>query len=161
MAHIESFRAEEIAEKFALLAPTMDERQTRLWLAAEAKAIGRGGIAAVTRATGVLGKRIGMGIRELDQLVIEPPQEPPDSQRIRRPGAGRKKLTDADATLVEDLESLIAPETRGDPESLLRLTTKSQRGSSMAPGPRGLMRGKRTMLPYLSPALPNRTRTCV
>lgn len=127
MAHIESFRAEEIAEKFALLAPTMDERQTRLWLAAEAKAIGRGGIAAVTRATGVLGKRIGKGIRELDQLVIEPPQEPPDSQRIRRPGAGRKKLTDADVTLVEDLESLIAPETRGDPESLLRWTTKSVR----------------------------------
>ena len=127
MAHIESFRAEEIAEKFALLAPTMDERQTRLWLAAEAKAIGRGGIAAVTRATGVLGKRIGMGIRELDQLAIEPPQEPPNSQRIRRPGAGRKKLTEADETLVEDLESLIAPETRGDPESLLRWTTKSVR----------------------------------
>jgi transposase len=127
VAHIESFRAEEIAEKFALLAPTMDERQTRLWLAAEAKAIGRGGIAAVTRATGVLGKRIGMGIRELDQLAIEPPQEPPNSQRIRRPGAGRKKLTEADETLVEDLESLIAPETRGDPESLLRWTTKSVR----------------------------------
>ena len=127
MAHIESFRAKEIAEKFALLAPTMDERQTRLWLAAEAKAIGRGGIAAVTRATGVLGKRIGMGIRELDQLAIEPPHEPPHSQRIRRPGAGRKKLTEADSTLVEDLESLIAPETRGDPESLLRWTTKSVR----------------------------------
>jgi hypothetical protein len=58
----------------------LDERQTCLWLAAEAKAIGRGGIAAVTRATGVLG-----------------------SQRIRRPGAGRKKLTEADETLVEDL----------------------------------------------------------
>ena len=85
------FRAQEIAEKFALLAPTMDERQTRLWLAAEAKAIGRGGIAAVTRATGVLGKRIGIGIRELELMAIKPPQEPPGSQRVRRPGAGRKK----------------------------------------------------------------------
>jgi transposase len=127
VAHIESFRAEEIAEKFALLAPTMDERQTRLWLAAEAKAIGRGGIAAVTRATGVLAKRIGMGIRELEQMVKRPPQEPPGSQRIRRSGAGRKKLTETDETLVEDLEAIIAPETRGDPESPLRWTTKSVR----------------------------------
>ncbi len=105
----------------------MDERQTRLWLAAEAKAIGRGGLAAVTAATGVLRKRIGMGIRELEQMARNPPPEPPGSQRIRGPGAGRKKLTDKDATLVADLESLVAPETRGDPESLLRWTTKSVR----------------------------------
>jgi transposase len=105
----------------------MDERQTRLWLAAEAKAIGRGGLAAVTAATGVLRKRIGMGIRELEQMARNPPLEAPGSQRIRGPGAGRKKLTDKDATLVDDLESLVAPETRGDPESLLRWTTKSVR----------------------------------
>jgi hypothetical protein len=105
----------------------MDERQTRLWLAAEAKAIGRGGLAVVTAATGVLRKRIGSGIRELERMALEPLQEPPQSQRVRRPGAGRKKLTDIDGTLVEDLESLIAPETRGDPESLLRWTTKSVR----------------------------------
>src|SRR5256885_5257126 len=105
----------------------MNERQTRLWLAAEAKAIGRGGLAAVTAATGVLRKRIGIGIRELERMALQPLQEPAQSQRIRRPGAGRKKLTEIDATLVDDLESLIAPETRGDPESLLRWTTKSVR----------------------------------
>ena len=127
MAHVDGSRVEEIAEKFALLAPTMDERQTRLWLAAEARAMGRGGIAAVTVATGVLRKRIGIGIRELEQMALEPPREPPRSQRIRRPGAGRKKLTETDGTLVADLESIIAPETRGDPESLLRWTTKSVR----------------------------------
>jgi transposase len=124
---IDSSRVAEISQKFALLTPTMDERQTRLWLAAEAKAIGRGGLAAVTAATGVLRKRIGMGIRELERMARNPPPEPPGSQRIRGPGAGRKKLTDKDVTLVADLESLVAPETRGDPESLLRWTTKSVR----------------------------------
>jgi hypothetical protein len=125
---IDGSRVAEIAQKFALLMPTMDERQTRLWLAAEANAIGRGGLAAVTAATGVLRKRIGAGIRELEQMArSNPPLEPPRSQRIRSPGAGRKKLTDKDATLVADLESLVAPETRGDPESLLRWTTKSVR----------------------------------
>ena len=58
MTLIDSSRVAEIAQKFALLMPTMDERQTRLWLAAEAKALGRGGLAAVTAATGVLRKRI-------------------------------------------------------------------------------------------------------
>lgn len=124
---IDGARIAEIAQKFALLMPTMNERQTRLWLAAEAKALGRGGVAAVTAATGVLRKRIGIGIRELEQMARKPPQELPSTQRIRKPGAGRKKLTDKDATLLEDLDSLVAPETRGDPESLLRWTTKSVR----------------------------------
>ena len=127
MTLIDSTRVAEIAEKFALLAPILNERQRRLWLAAEAQALGRGGIAAVTAATGVLRKRIGMGIRELEQVARKPPQESPSSQRIRSPGAGRKKLTDKDGTLVKDLESLIEPQTRGDPESLLRWTTKSVR----------------------------------
>ena len=127
MAQVDDSRLTEISEKFALLAPTMDERQTRLWLAAEAKALGRGGIAAVTRATGVLGKRIGMGLRELAQMALQPIENLAEPARIRRPGGGRKKLTEVDETLIDDLESLVAPETRGDPESLLRWTTKSVR----------------------------------
>jgi hypothetical protein len=127
VAQVDDSRVTEISDKFALLAPTMDERQTRLWLAAEAKALGRGGIAAVTRATGVLGKRIGMGLRELAQMAQPPVDSLSEPVRIRRPGGGRKKLTEIDETLVDDLESLVAPETRGDPESLLRWTTKSVR----------------------------------
>lgn len=124
---IDSSRVEEISEKFVLLSPTMDERQARLWLAAEARALGRGGIAAVTRATGVLRKRIWLGLRELEEMVDDPPQEPAENQRVRRPGGGRKNLEETDPTLLDDLESLVTPETRGDPESLLRWTTKSVR----------------------------------
>jgi transposase len=137
VAQVDESRVGEIAEKFALLAPTMDERQTRLWLAAEAKALGRGGIAAVTRATGVLAKRIGAGIRDLAQMARKPPAEPAPSQRVRRPGAGRKKLTEIDETLIADLESLIAPETCGYPESLLRWTTKSVRKLAEQLGAKG------------------------
>jgi hypothetical protein len=124
---IDSSRVEEISEKFILLSPTMDERQARLWLAAEARALGRGGIAAVTRATGVLRKRIWLGLRELEEMVDNPPQEPAERQRVRRPGGGRKNIEETDLTLLDDLESIVTPETRGDPESLLRWTTKSVR----------------------------------
>lgn len=87
---IDRSRIAEIAQKLALLMPTMDERQTRLWLAAEAKALGHGGLAAVTAATGVLRQRIGMGI---EQMARKPPQEPPAAQRIRGPGAGLLRCT--------------------------------------------------------------------
>lgn len=119
-------RIDEIAGRYGMLAPMLDERQTRLWVAAEAKVLGRGGIAAVTLATGILGKRIRVGMRELEQLEGSPPPQPGRS-RIRRPGAGRKLATEKDPTLLRDLESLIDPVTRGDPESPLRWTTKSVR----------------------------------
>jgi len=105
----------------------MDERVTRLWAAGEAKALGRGGIAAVTKATGILGKRIRYGMRDLTTMRRSPPTESPREQRVRRPGAGRKPLTETDPTLVPDLESLVEPTTRGDPESPLRWTCKSVR----------------------------------
>jgi hypothetical protein len=87
--------------------------------------MGYGGAAAVTRATGIRGKRIWMGRKDLDELSKNPPVEPPRRQRVRRPGAGRKLLTVTDPTLAKDLESLIDPVTRGDPESPLRWTCKS------------------------------------
>jgi hypothetical protein len=120
-------RVDEIRSRYASLAPVMDERVTRLWAAGEAKALGLGGIAAVTRATGILGKRIRYGLRDLDAMDRNPPKEPPRQQRVRRPGAGRKPLVETDPTLVTDLESLVDPVTRGDPESPLRWTTKSVR----------------------------------
>lgn len=111
--------------KFEALAPVMDERMTRLWAAAEAEALGPGGTATVTRATGIRGKRIWMGRKDLDELSRKPPQEPPRKQRVRRAGAGRRRLLETDPTLAKDLESLIDPVTRGDPESPLRWTCKS------------------------------------
>jgi len=124
---IDKARIEEIRSRYEDLARVMDERVTRLWAAGEAKALGRGGVAAVTEATGILGKRIGYGMRDLAELHRNPPTVPAQQQRIRRPGAGRKLLTDVDPTLSADLESLIDPVTRGDPESPLRWTSKSVR----------------------------------
>ena len=124
---IDRARIDEIRSRYEDMAPVMDERVTRLWAAGEAKSLGRGGIAAVTEATGILGKRIRYGIRDLAEMQRSPPGESPRQQRVRRPGAGRKLLTETDSTLVPDLESLIDPSTRGDPESPLRWTCKSVR----------------------------------
>jgi len=122
---VEEARVEEIRVRYEALRSVLDERQLRLWAAAEAKALGRGGVAAVTRATGIRGKRIWNGMRELEQIANKPPTESPRRQRMRRSGAGRKKATTKDGTLLGDLESLVNPVTRGDPESPLRWTAKS------------------------------------
>jgi hypothetical protein len=124
---IDDARIKEIRLRYETLAPVMDERQTRLWAACEANVLGRGGIAAVTKATGIRAKRIRYGIRDLRELEANPPAEPPRRQRVRRPGAGRKPLTETDPTLKPDLDSLVEPTTRGDPESPLRWTCKSVR----------------------------------
>jgi transposase len=111
----------EVRARFEMLAPFLNERTRRLAAAAEAAAIGRGGIASVSRATGVSRRAIASG---LDQLKA------PDelgASRIRRPGGGRKRTVETDATLRADLERLIDPVTRGDPESPLRWTCKSIR----------------------------------
>ena len=111
----------EIKTRFEKLAPFLNERTRRLAAAAEAAAIGRGGIARVSRATGVSRRAIASG---LDQL-----KAPDDlaAGRIRRPGGGRKRAVETDATLRADLERLIDPATRGDPESPLRWTCKGIR----------------------------------
>ncbi len=102
--------------------------RTRLWVAAEARVLGRGGIAAVTSATGILGKRIRMdACASWRSWMATRPAQPAQAQRIRRPGAGRKQVTDTDPTLLRDLEvTLIDPVTPlAIPESPLRWTTKS------------------------------------
>lgn len=110
-----------LKEKYMKLQPVMTERGRRLWAATEAQALGRGGISAVSRATGINRNTIMKGIRELES----PERLAPD--RIRRPGGGRKSVMQLDPTLKADLESLIDPVTRGDPESALRWTCKSVR----------------------------------
>jgi hypothetical protein len=89
-----------------------------VWCAAEAKSIGRGGKALVHKATGVSWPTIIRGLSDLENPID-------DGKRIRRKGGGRKKITDKDPTLLEDLDKLIDPVTRGDPESALRWTSKS------------------------------------
>src|SRR5829696_5057952 len=103
----------------------MDERLCRLWAAAEALALGRGGITLVAAATGVSRKRIGVGIRELREQAAPAAAAPPSLARVRRPGGGRKPKTETDPTLLDDLEALVEPLTRGDPMSPLRWTCKS------------------------------------
>lgn len=115
-----------VQHKFQMLSPSLNERLRRLWTAAEAKSIGRGGITIVSRATGVAHTTIRRGIRELE-CQAEQPSAPAGQARIRRPGGGRKKITQTDPELLEALESLVDPLTRGDPESPLRWTCKSTR----------------------------------
>ena len=98
---------DKIRWKYEVLAPVMDERMTRLWAAAEAEAHGRGGAAAVTKATGILGKRILAGKADLAALRENPPSDPPREQRIRRPGAGRKRLEEHNPELTKALDALI------------------------------------------------------
>jgi transposase len=110
-----------IGERFRVLAGELNERQRRLWAASEARAAGRGGVAATSRATGISVPTIRKGIAELERGERLAPG------RVRRPGGGRKRLAELDATLLEDLELLVEADSRGDPESLLRWTSKSVR----------------------------------
>lgn len=101
----------------------LDEKSRRLFAAAEAQALGRGGISAVSKATGISRNAISRGINELK----EAPSRPQSKKRIRKKGGGRKRAVDKDPKLKEQLDSLIEPTTRGDPESGLRWTCKSLR----------------------------------
>lgn len=113
---------ERIQRKYLLLAPEMDERMRRQWAATEARELGWGGVTAVAEATGLSRPTINAGLHELD-LPYE--QRTAEATRTRRPGGGRKPLTETDLKLMQALESLIDPVTRGDPMSPLRWTCKS------------------------------------
>lgn len=114
-----------ISERFELLSGKLDERARRLVAAAEAISLGRGGISLVSQATGLTRRTVATGIQEL-RAKPEVEKKTGD-QGIRRPGGGRKKLTAVDSTLKTDLEALVEPLTRGDPNSPLRWTCKSAR----------------------------------
>ena len=108
-----------IREKYAALAAHLTERGRRIWAATGAKSYGHGGITAVYRATGITDKTIRRGMRELQG------GKGAEAGRIRQIGGGRKRLTEQDPTVVQDLERLVDPVTRGDPESPLLWTSKS------------------------------------
>lgn len=104
-----------------MLAPNLNEKTLRLFAAAEARSLGRGGISLVSRTLEISRDRISRGIKDIESKQ----KLHPDS--VRRKGGGRKKLLASDQTLKEDMETLISPYTRGDPESPLRWTCKSVR----------------------------------
>ena len=112
--------------KYKGLGPALNERSRRLWAATEAKALGHGGIAVVVQATGISRSTIQRGVRELEA------GEPVDPERTRRPGGGRKPITENNAQLLADLDALVEPTASGDPEAPLRWTLRSVRNLATA-----------------------------
>jgi hypothetical protein len=114
-----------IRRKYEVLSPVLDERSRRRWAATEARELGWGGISAVAVATGLARDTIRSGLAELRRQQDQPPTLP--DLRLRRPGGGRKPLTESDPGLARALDRLVDPVTRGHPESPLRWTCKSTR----------------------------------
>jgi len=114
--------------RYEALAPLLDERCRRRFAAAEASAAGRGGIVVVSRITGIARSTIDRGLAELrDEASAEG-----SVRRVRRAGGGRKKLTETDPTLLSDLQELVEPATRGDPQAPLLWTSRSLRNLAEA-----------------------------
>jgi Rhodopirellula transposase DDE domain len=116
---------ERIRDKFKALRPVMDERMRRQWAAAEASALGWGGISEVSQATGLSRNTIALGVVELSRRQAQP--DTPVSPRLRQPGAGRKPVSATCPGVEQALDRLVDPVTRGHPESPLRWTCKSTR----------------------------------
>jgi hypothetical protein len=123
---------EIIRTKFLALEPVMDERMTRLWAGAEAEALGEGGITIVEKATGMSRTTIRVGRDELRQGVAAA-----DVVSVRRRGAGRPPIEETSPGIIDALERLVDPVTRGDPESPLRWTSKSTRKLAAELGEQG------------------------
>ena len=112
-----------IEEKHRVLSNRMDEATLRLWSAVEARSLGYGGVSTVAKATGMSRTTIYAGLAELEVALPVIGQE--TAMRVRAAGGGRKKLTAKDASLLQDLDALVEPTSRGDPMSPLRWTCKS------------------------------------
>lgn len=111
----------QLTEKYESIASLLDERQRRRWLGIEARALGRGGVSAVARATGASRTTVTAAVAELAGGGDD------SAGRVRRAGAGRPPVSQRDPAVVAALERLVDPTTRGDPESPLRWTSKSTR----------------------------------
>jgi hypothetical protein len=122
---------ELVAAKFRALASRLDEATLRLWAAAEARSLGRGGVSVVSKVAGLSRTTVYAGLAEID--AASKPQrrraasalEVPSRNRVRAAGGGRKRLVDRDSSLLADLDALVEPTSRGDPMSPLRWTCKS------------------------------------
>ncbi len=117
-----------LKEKIDFLLPDLDERLSRKYLAVESLSLGRGGIKEVSAISGVSRSTIHIGINELKDVPENGVSEPaPKKKGIRKVGGGRKTLVAEQVNLLEALESLVNPHTRGDPENPLIWTSKSVR----------------------------------
>jgi transposase len=112
----------QLAEKYESIAPLLDERQRRRWLGIEARALGRGGVSAVARATGASRTTVTAAVAE-----VAGGGQDSAAERVRRAGAGRPPVSERDPGVAAALERLVDPATRGDPASPLRWTSKSTR----------------------------------
>jgi len=139
----EAMVVEWVREKYEALRETLNERTRRLWAAAEARSLGRGGIAAVIAATGMSSATVHKGLLELEAGASS--RETLPSERIRRPGGGRKRATDKQPGLAQALGRLVEPTARGDPESALRWTCKSTRKLADELRRQGFQIGPRTV----------------
>lgn len=108
-------------QKFKLVSLHLNERTRRIWAATEAKMFGHGGVTILSKATGLSRSTIHLGLEDIESKKTIPVEQ------IRKDGGGRKKIVDTDKTILKDLEKLLEPSTRGDPESVLRWTCKSTR----------------------------------
>ena len=132
---------EKIRKKYERLSGVLDERNRRVWASAEAEALGYGGQSIVAKATGL--SRMTFYSQNLDspnEKNVAPPHT-----RIRKEGAGRKKLTQREPKLLSALEALVEPTTRGDPENPLRWTCLSTRQLAAALEKQGYKIGRQTV----------------
>jgi transposase len=127
----------------------MDERLRRQWAATEATALGWGGLRAVVAATGMSHNTILRGMRELQEPIH---QATAMDHRIRQVGGGRKSIMESDPSILNSLEALVSPSTRGDPQSPLRWTCKSTRNLAQALQRQGHRIGARTVAKLLHEA---------
>lgn len=121
----ENIDVDIIRKKYQMLRQELDERGRRLWAAVEAKSLGYGGITTVAQATGLAASTIRLGQLELNASAAK--KDNSAERRLRTPGGGRKRASEKDATLLQALDTLVDPTTRGDPMSPLRWTCKSTR----------------------------------
>lgn len=111
---------QRLSKKFAIVMPHLNEKQRRLLLAAEAKMIGWGGVSKVAKASGISRVTVHKAVAEIENQTII-------AERIRKPGGGRKDIAEYYPGILDKLESLVDPVTRGHPMSPLRWTCKSTR----------------------------------